>query len=58
MLDDPQYAKDWTNKEKWYRKNGYEDQLLITPIEGVGLEQSIRSILEDRLGVTDGLERT
>jgi ATP-dependent exoDNAse (exonuclease V) alpha subunit len=55
-FNDPQYAENWKNKEKWYKKNGYEDQLLITPVEGMTLEQSIQYILHDRLGVTDGLE--
>ena len=50
-MDDPLYAKDWKRKEQWYIANGYEDQLLVTPIEGMTCEQSIQHILHDRLGV-------
>lgn len=57
MFDDPQYARDWQRKERWYRKNGYKNQLIITPVEGMSIEQSIRYILHDRLGVADGLEK-
>lgn len=53
---DPQYAENWKHKEKWYAANGYEDKLLVTPIEGMTLEQSIQYVLYDRLGVTQSSE--
>jgi len=54
-LDDPLYAEDWKRKKRWYVANGYEDQLLVTPIEDMTLEQSIQYILRERLGVTNHL---
>jgi exodeoxyribonuclease V alpha subunit len=52
-LDDPLYAKDWKRKKQWYVTNGYEDQLLITPVESLSLKKSIQSILHDRLGISN-----
>ena len=52
-LDDPVYAKDWKRKQAWYVANGYDDQLLTTPIEGLGTPKSIQYILHDRLGITN-----
>ncbi|WNZ29959.1 MAG: AAA family ATPase [Candidatus Bathyarchaeota archaeon] len=51
-LDDPIYAKDWERKRSWYVANGYENQLLTTPIEGLDIKKSIHSILQNRLGIT------
>jgi len=49
-LGDPQYSENWKRKKQWYTKNGYENQLIITPIEGLSLDKSIQYVLHDRLG--------
>ena len=55
-INDPQYAEDWKRKEKWFIRNGYDSQLLVTPIEGMTLEKSIINILRDRLGIIESKE--
>lgn len=49
-LGDPQYSKSWERKKEWYTHNGYENQLITTPIEGLSLDKSIQSVLHDKLG--------
>lgn len=51
LMDNPQYARAWERKERWYAENGYSDRLLVTPCEGMNLAESIRHILRDRLGL-------
>lgn len=51
MLGNAQYEEAWKRKQRWYQANGFGDRLLVTPVEGMDLAQSIRYILHDRLGV-------
>ena len=50
MLGSPSYDKTSERKRKWYRENGWQDQLIETPIEGMTLQDSIKHVLEDRFG--------
>lgn len=44
MLGTPKYDKDWARKKQWYTQNGYDTQLLTTPIEGKSILDSLREI--------------
>ena len=52
MLGNEDYDKKLERKRKWYKDNGFQDQLIETPLEGMSLDESIKFILEDRLGFT------
>jgi hypothetical protein len=51
MLGSPDYDKGLERKRKWYRENGWQDHLIETPVEGMSLVESIKYVLEDRLGL-------
>ncbi len=50
MLGSPGYDKALERKRKWYKENGWQGQLIETPIEGMTLLESIKYLLEDRFG--------
>lgn len=54
MLGSLTYDKAVERKRKWYRENGWQDQLIETPIEGMTLQESITHVLEERLGLHGG----
>jgi exodeoxyribonuclease V alpha subunit len=51
MLGSVDYEKALERKRKWYKENGWQDQLIETPIEGMSLKDSINYILKDRFGL-------
>ncbi|KAB2943371.1 MAG: ATP-dependent RecD-like DNA helicase [Candidatus Methanoperedens nitroreducens] len=51
MLGTIDYDKKVERKRRWYKENGWQDQLIETPIEGMNLEESIKYILEDKFGL-------
>lgn len=51
MLGSPNYDRAVERKRKWYRENGWQDQLIETPVEGMTLQKSIKYVLEERLGL-------
>jgi hypothetical protein len=53
MIGKPKYDKDWERKKQWYRQNGYFEQLLITPIEGRSLSESLKEIFCHRFGYSE-----
>lgn len=52
MAGHPDYDKATERKRKWYKENGFQGQLIETPVEAMGLEESIKLILEDKLGIS------
>lgn len=51
MMSNFDYAERTEKKRRWYKENGYQDNLIETPIEGMNLTQSIKYILENTLNV-------
>ena len=53
MLKNFDYAKSAEKKRRWYRENGYQDNLIETPIEGMNLTQSIKYVFEKILNINE-----
>jgi ATP-dependent exoDNAse (exonuclease V) alpha subunit len=53
MLGSPTYDKAVDRKRKWYRENGWQDKLIETPIEGMSFQESIKYVLEEKLGLSE-----
>jgi hypothetical protein len=51
MLDDFDYSQRTEKKRRWYKENGYQDNLIETPIEGMNLKQSIDYIFNNTLNI-------
>lgn len=51
MLNVYDYAQRDEKKDRWYRENGYQDNLIATPREGMDLSRSIKYVFENILGV-------
>ncbi|QXE87400.1 ATP-dependent RecD-like DNA helicase [Geomonas nitrogeniifigens] len=51
MLDEFDYAQRVEKKRRWYSVNGYQDNLIETPIEGLSLEKSIEYIFNNVLNL-------
>ncbi|MCX5849617.1 MAG: ATP-dependent RecD-like DNA helicase [Deltaproteobacteria bacterium] len=51
MMNDFDYAERAKKKRGWYQENGYQDNLIETPIEGMNLKQSIEYVLENILNL-------
>lgn len=51
MLNDFDYEKKVEKKKKWYSDNGYQNNLIETPIDGLGLRDSIKFVFEKILNV-------
>jgi hypothetical protein len=49
MLDDAEYSQKVEKKRKWYKENGYQNQLIETPIEGMNLDASINYVFQNML---------
>jgi hypothetical protein len=52
MPDVYDYAARDEKKDRWYRENGYQDNLIVTPREGMDLAGSIKYVFENILGVS------
>jgi hypothetical protein len=53
MLDNFDYALRDEKKKRWYIENGYQDNLIETPIEGMNLTQSIKYVFENILNINE-----
>ena len=51
MKNDFDYSLRSEKKRRWYHENGYQDNLIVTPIEGMNLNQSIKYVLENILNI-------
>jgi len=52
MMADFNYKNRAEKKRRWYHENGYQDNLIETPIEGMNLKQSIEYILKNTLSIS------
>lgn len=53
MMNDFDYAQRAEKKKRWYQENGYQDNLIETPVEGMSLTQSIKYIFENTLNINE-----
>ena len=51
MLNDFDYAQKVEKKRKWYSENGFQNNLIETPIDGMSLKDSIKYIFEKILNI-------
>lgn len=51
MLSDFDYAQRVEKKRQWYIENGFQDNLIETPLDGMNLTQSIKYIFENVLNI-------
>lgn len=51
MMKNFGYAQREEKKKRWYVENGYQDNLIETPIEGMTLTQSIQYIMANTLNI-------
>lgn len=51
MMNNFEYAERAAKKRRWYQENGYQDNLIETPIEGMNLTQSIKYVMENILNI-------
>jgi len=51
MKSDFDYSIRSEKKRRWYQENGYQDHLIVTPIEGMNLNQSIKYVMENILNI-------
>jgi ATP-dependent exoDNAse (exonuclease V) alpha subunit len=51
MLDVFDYVQRDEKKDRWYKENGYQDNLIVTPREGMNLAESIKYIFENILNI-------
>jgi hypothetical protein len=54
MMDIIDYAVGDEKKSKWYIENGYQDNLIETPVEGMNLENSIKHVFKNILNKGNG----
>jgi exodeoxyribonuclease V alpha subunit len=51
LENDPQYAEDWEEKKKWYKRNGYIDNLIWSDEIGGFDSKKIEEIIREKIGV-------
>jgi exodeoxyribonuclease V alpha subunit len=51
MLNDFDYLQRTEKKRKWYSENGFQNNLIETPIEGMSLQSSIKYVMEKYLNI-------
>jgi hypothetical protein len=51
MMNDFDYVQRTEKKRRWYIENGFQDNLIETPIEGMNLMQSIQYVFENTLNI-------
>ena len=51
MMNDFDYVQQMEKKKRWYIENGYQDNLIETPIEGMNLTESIKYVFKNILNL-------
>jgi hypothetical protein len=51
MLDVFDYVQRDEKKDRWYKENGYQDNLIVTPREGMNLADSIEYVFKNILNI-------
>jgi hypothetical protein len=51
MLSNFDYSQRDEKKTRWYTENGYQDKLIETPIGDRSMEESIKYVFENILGI-------